>query len=137
MGQEDAKRAAESNIERIKRTISIKKAELAHEDKWYKFWNWEIWSRTKTDLKAALRQLKKDKATEEGRVINCGELISRLSTQIESKLTASNLAEVQEVAIDELERQIQDKQNELKKAVEDEQTERALAKDRRGSGAHI
>lgn len=127
--QEDAKGAAESNIERIKRTITIKNAELAHEDKWYKFWNWEIWSRTKTDLKAALGQLEKDKATEEGRMINCGELISRLSTQIESKLTASKLAEVQEVAIDELERQIQDKRNDVKQTLEDEQTERALAKE--------
>merc|ERR1719436_147531 len=126
--QEAAKNAAESNIDRIKRTINIKKAELEHEDKWYKFWNWEIWSSTKTNLKNALAQLEKDRATEEGRAVNCGELISRLSTQIESKKTAKDLAEVQEVAIDELERQIQDEQNELAKAVEDEQTERALAK---------
>merc|ERR1712194_707669 len=52
---------------------------------------------------------------EKGRKLACEELISQLSTQIESKLGASQLAEVEEVAIEELEKQIIDVQGEKKK----------------------
>merc|ERR1712003_282370 len=49
---------------------------------------------------------------------DCEELISRLSTQIESKLNAAQLAEVEEVAIEELEKQIIDTRSQKKKEME-------------------
>jgi len=55
---------------------------------------------------------------EKGRKLACEELISQLSTQIESKIGASQLAEVEEVAIEELEKQIIDVQGEKKKEME-------------------
>merc|ERR1712061_244896 len=70
------------------------------------------------ELERDLRFLGIEIAEQKRAKSDCEELISRLSTQIESKLNAAQLAEVEEVAIEELEKQIIDTQSQKKKEME-------------------
>merc|ERR1712060_628034 len=103
--QKEERTTAEDNINRIKAERWRLQADFNDKSKWYKIWHWKIWSDTLRNLEKSISDLFTEEENEKARKNNCAELISRLSAQIESKLTASALAEVEEVAIDELEKQ--------------------------------
>merc|ERR1712176_397524 len=109
--------------------VKLKKAELKSKSKWYN----SLWHRYVTkqvpQLEQELRFLSIEIAEEKTRKSNCEDLISRLSAQIESKLNAAQLAEVEEVAIEELERQIIETQSQKKKEMESNEQALRLQKE--------
>merc|ERR1712176_893061 len=84
-------------------------AEIKNLDQWYNGW-WHRLTKKLPRLERNLNFLDIEIYEETGRRDRCIELISQLSTQIESKLNASQLAEVEEAALEELKKQISDKQ---------------------------
>jgi len=127
--QEDAKATSELILERKKVEKALREAELQDADKIWKVWNWEAWSDKKRKMRAVIASVLADITAEGVSIVHSTDLINSLSTQIESKLSASKLAEVEEFAIEELEKQILEKQGEKKKVLEDEQTEVSLQKE--------
>lgn len=127
--QIDAQGAASERLKNIEEELKLKKAEHANANKWYKFWHWKIWSDTLTNLEHSIASLQTEQKTNEEAKSKCADSISRLSAQIESKLTASKLAQVEEVAIVTLDKQIVEQQGEKRKALEDHQTKLALKKE--------
>merc|ERR1712194_478585 len=109
---------AVDNLRKMDVELARLNSEIDGKSKWYnKAWHHYVTKR--------LPNLKRDKnfllieiGDEKRRKLACEELISQLSTQIESKLGASQLAEVEEVAIEQLEKQIIDVQGEKKKEME-------------------
>merc|ERR1712083_114833 len=112
--EKDARDTAVHNIQRMEAELARLELEIASLSKWYNEW-WHRWvTRNLPPLERDRDFLKIEMGEEKRRKFHCEELISRLSAQIESKLNASQLAEVEEGAVEELEKQIADKQDEKK-----------------------
>jgi hypothetical protein len=109
---------AVDNLRKMDVELARLNSEIDGKSKWYnKAWHHYVTKRL-PNLKIDKNFLLIEIGDEKRRKLACEELISQLSTQIESKLGASQLAEVEEVAIEELEKQIIDVQGEKKKGVE-------------------
>merc|ERR1712151_80209 len=116
--EKQVRETAVDNIRRMEAEVKLKQAELKSKSKWYNYL-WHRWiTKRAQELERDLRFLGIEIAEQKRAKSDCEELISRLSTQIESKLNAAQLAEVEEVAIEELERQIIDTQSQKKKEME-------------------
>merc|ERR1712066_105178 len=116
--EKQVRETAVDNIHKLEAEVKLKEAELKSKSQWYnRLWH-RYWTKKIPQLERDLRFLKIEITDEQKRKSTCEELISRLSAQIESKLNAAQLAEVEEVAIAELERQITDMQSQKKKEME-------------------
>merc|ERR1712039_889716 len=114
--EKQVRETAVDNIRRLEAEVKLKQADL--KSKWYNRL-WHRWITKKAqELERDIRFLGIEIVEQKRAKSDCEELISRLSTQIESKLNAAQLAEVEEVAIEELERQIIDTQSQKKKEME-------------------
>merc|ERR1712187_975018 len=85
-------------------------AEIQSLSKWYNGWWHRLITKKLPRLERNLNFLNIEIDEETRRRDRCIELISQLSARIELKLNASQLAEVEEAALEELEKQISDKQ---------------------------
>merc|ERR1712003_556535 len=116
--EKQVRETAVDNIRRLEAEVKLKQADLKSKSKWYNRL-WHRWITKKAqELERDIRFLGIEIAEQKRAKSDCEELISRLSTQIESKLNAAQLAEVEEVAIEELEKQIIDTQSQKKKEME-------------------
>lgn len=93
-------------------------AEIQSLDKWYKGWYHRLISKKLPRLERNLNFLRIEIDEETKRRDRYIELIGQLSAQIKSKLNATQLAEGEEAALEELEKQITDKRGEKKKEIE-------------------
>merc|ERR1712039_641540 len=110
----NARDTAVTNIHNMGVERARLSAEIKSLDKWYKGWWHRHITKELPRLERNLNFLNIEIDEETRRRDRCIELISQLSAQIESKLNASQLAEVEEAALEELEKQISDKQDEKK-----------------------